>query len=394
MAAATCGVILPGGFPRRFKFRSSYSFEMYIAGDPLTDHGDAIYQIERRPPDMLAHLRGERVAPRDHVVAKEEENFGRPWRQRRRLSEATPPPPPPETCAPICCEAMTASCLACKECKTVDEWCAANPSTEWPGCESAEEAPTAGPATEELQTSSPLVSSAVMVSFTATGAVSEAEKEKLATAFKREVQKKYRSRLTVSLKGGDLLHGGRTLEPLLQVSFTDLTADEAEELQARLNALLATKKKTNEFLEKHDLGDIDAEAKPTVEVGVTSPSPPPTPPPPAPSPLLPLSEDEFVAIDDSALNLAGTGPTSGFFDELGDATDVEWVIVAATIVAMLIGLRVAVVADDAVVHASSPVGCLTASAFAPLASHHLFFPFFSVPGRTASRAQQPPVYRA
>ena len=105
-------------------------------------------------------------------------------------------------------------------------------------------------------------------------------------------------------------------------------------------------------------------------------------------PLLPLSEDEFVAIDDSALNLAGTAPTSGFFDELGGATDVEWVIVAATIVAMLIGLRVAVVADDAVVHASSPVGCLTASAFAPLASHHLFFPFFSVPGRTASRAQQ------
>ena len=35
MAAATCGVILPGGFPGRFKFRSSYSFEMYIAGDPL-----------------------------------------------------------------------------------------------------------------------------------------------------------------------------------------------------------------------------------------------------------------------------------------------------------------------------------------------------------------------
>ena len=278
MAAATCGVILPGGFPGRFKFRSSYSFEMYIAGDPLTDHGDAIYQIERRPQDMLAHLRGERVVPRDHVVAKEEENFGRPWRQRRRLSEATPPPPPPETCAPICCEAMTASCLACKECKTVDEWCAANPSTEWPGCESAVEAPTAGPATEELQTSLPLVSSAVMVSFTATGAVSEAEKEKIATAFKREVQKKYRSRLKVSLEGGDLLHGGRTLEPLLQVSFTDLTADEAEELQARLNALLATKKATNEFLEKHDLGDIDAEAKPTVQMGVTSPSPPPTPP--------------------------------------------------------------------------------------------------------------------
>ena len=139
MAAATCGVILPGGFPGRFKFRSSYSFEMYIAGDPLTDHGDAIYQIERRPQDMLAHLRGERVAPRDHVVAKEEENFGRPWRQRRRLSEATPPPPPPETCAPLCCEAMTASCLACKECTTVDAWCAANPSTEWPGCESADE---------------------------------------------------------------------------------------------------------------------------------------------------------------------------------------------------------------------------------------------------------------
>ena len=152
MAAATCGVILPGGFPGRFKFRSSYSFEMYIAGDPLTDHGDAIYQIERRPQDMLAHLRGERVQPRDHVVAKEEENFGRPWRQRRRLSEATPPPPPPETCAPICCEAMTASCLACKECKTVDEWCAANPSTEWPGCESAVEAPTAGPAMEEPAT--------------------------------------------------------------------------------------------------------------------------------------------------------------------------------------------------------------------------------------------------
>ena len=40
MAAATCGVILPGGFPGRFKFRSSYSFEWYIAGDPLTDHGD------------------------------------------------------------------------------------------------------------------------------------------------------------------------------------------------------------------------------------------------------------------------------------------------------------------------------------------------------------------
>ena len=192
----------------------------------------------------------------------------------------------------------------------------------------------------------------------------------------------------MSLKGGDLLHGGRTLEPLLQVTFTDLTVDEAEELQARLNALLATKKATNEFLEKHDLGDIDAESKPTVQVGVTSPSPPPTPPPPAALPLLPLSEDEFVAIDDSALNLAGTGPTSGFFDELGGATDVEWVIVAATIVAMLIGLRVAVIADDAVVHASSPVGCLTASAFAPLASHHLLFPFFSVPGRTASRAQQ------
>ena len=82
----------------------------------------------------------------------------------------------------------------------------------------------------------------------------------------------------MSLEGGDLLHGGRTLEPLLQVTFTDLTVDEAEELQARLNALLATKKATNEFLEKHDLGDIDAESKPTVQVGVTSPSPPPTPP--------------------------------------------------------------------------------------------------------------------
>jgi len=174
--------------------------------------------------------------------------------------------------------AMTASCLACKECMTVDAWCAANPSTEWPGCESADDASTAGPATEELQTSLPLAPSAVMVSFTATGAVSEAEKEKIATAFKREVQKKYRSRLKVSLEGGDLLHGGRTLEPLLQVSFTDLTADEAEELQARLNALLATKKATNEFLEKHDLGDIDAESKPTVQVGITSPSPPPTPP--------------------------------------------------------------------------------------------------------------------
>ena len=38
---------------------------------------------------------------------------------------------------------------------TVDEWCAANPSTEWPGCESAVEAPTAGPAMEELETSAP-----------------------------------------------------------------------------------------------------------------------------------------------------------------------------------------------------------------------------------------------
>ena len=51
--------------------------------------------------------------------------------------------------------AMTASCLACKECTTVDEWCAANPSTEWPGCESAVEAPTAGPATEEPATTAP-----------------------------------------------------------------------------------------------------------------------------------------------------------------------------------------------------------------------------------------------
>ena len=52
----------------------------------------------------------------------------------------------------MCCMAMTASCLACKECTTVDEWCAANPSTEWPGCESAVEAPTAGPAMEEPAT--------------------------------------------------------------------------------------------------------------------------------------------------------------------------------------------------------------------------------------------------
>jgi len=51
--------------------------------------------------------------------------------------------------------AMTASCLACKECTTVDAWCAANPSTEWPGCESAVEAPTAGPATEEPATTAP-----------------------------------------------------------------------------------------------------------------------------------------------------------------------------------------------------------------------------------------------
>ena len=68
----------------------------------------------------------------------------------------SPPPPEQQPCPtgamPNCCMAMTASCLACKECTTVDEWCAANPSTEWPGCESAVEAPTAGPATEEPAT--------------------------------------------------------------------------------------------------------------------------------------------------------------------------------------------------------------------------------------------------
>ena len=161
---------------------------------------------------------------------------------------------------------------------------------------------------------------------------------------------------------------------LWRVSFTDLTEAEAA---GRLNA----SDQEGDSLEKHHLGDIDAEAKPTVQVGVIAVA--------AARRRRPrrcrsfLSEHEFVAIDSSVLNLAARADFE-FFDELGGATDVEWVIAAAAIVAMLIGLRVAVVADDAVVRVLRRLPHHLRSL---PASHHLSSP--SSRCRAArSRAQQ------